>query len=90
APRQPLEVEGNTPLAAVESAFGVRLARRGVDTMGGFLSSMLGRIPRPGERFLFGGLEFDVLQATATRVERVVVQPGPVPAQPLADGGTSS
>jgi CBS domain containing-hemolysin-like protein len=83
APRQPLEVEGNTPLAAVESAFTVSFARRGIETVGGFLTSVLGRIPRPGERFLFGGLEFDVLHATATRVERVVVRPGPVPAVPL-------
>jgi len=39
----------------------------------------LGRIPRPGERLALRGLEFDILAATATRVERVAVRPGPVP-----------
>jgi hypothetical protein len=29
------------------------------------------------------GLEFDILAATATRVERVAVRPGPVRAVPL-------
>ena len=39
---------------------------------------VLGRIPKPGERFLLKGLEFDILAATATRVERVAVRPGTV------------
>ena len=43
----------------------------------------LGRIPRAGERFTYKGLEFDVLAASTTRVERVAVRPGPVRAQPL-------
>jgi CBS domain containing-hemolysin-like protein len=36
----------------------------------------LGRIPKTGERFLLGGLEFDILSASATRVERVAVRSG--------------
>jgi len=49
----------------------------------GLLVQALGRIPRPGERFALHGLEFDILAATATRVERVVVRPGPVRTLPL-------
>src|SRR2546422_3251544 len=47
------------------------------------LVEALGRIPRPGERFALNGLEFDILAATATRVERVAVRPGPVRTVPL-------
>jgi CBS domain containing-hemolysin-like protein len=43
----------------------------------------LGRIPLPGERFTLHGLEFDILAASATRVERVAVRPSPVRAVPL-------
>lgn len=59
---------------------------RGVQTVGGLLIQALGRIPRAGERFTYRGLEFDVLAATATRVERVAVRPGPVRAVPLDRG----
>ena len=73
-----LELEGSAPAARLEEVFGVRLDQRPVETVGGLLVHMLGRIPKPGERFLFRGLEVDVLAASATRVERVVARRGPV------------
>jgi putative hemolysin len=78
-----LELEGNAPLARVAEAFAVTLGAWGVQTVGGYLVQAVGRIPRPGERFTVGGLEIDVLAATATRVERVVVRPGPARAVAL-------
>ena len=83
APAGVLEVEANAPLGRIEAAFGVGLASPGVQSVGGLLIQALGRIPRPGERFLLRGFEFDILAATATRVERVAVRPGPVRALPL-------
>jgi putative hemolysin len=86
-----LEIEGQAPLARVAEAFGISLAAWGVQTVGGFLIQAVGRIPRPGERFTVSGLEFDVLAATPTRVERVAVRHGPVRAvaldQPAAENG---
>ena len=80
-----LELEGNAPAARLEETFGLRLGGRdrAAQTVGGLLVQVLGRIPRPGERFVLRGLEFDVLAATATRVGRVAVRPGPVRAMPL-------
>ncbi len=86
APPRLLEVDGNTPAARVEDAFGASLAPPGgpgVTTVAGLLIQALGRIPRPGERFLYRGLEFDVLAASATRLERVAVRPGTVRAVSL-------
>jgi CBS domain containing-hemolysin-like protein len=80
-PPRILELEGNAPLAALEE-LGVRVEIRGVQTVGGLLIHLLGRIPRAGGRFLFRGLEIDVLTASPTRVERVAVRPGPV--RPMA------
>ncbi len=80
----PLYVDGSTPLSAVEAHFGVPLgAPRGAESVGGFLAGALGRIPRAGERFEAPGLEFDVLASSATRLERVVIRPGPVRAESL-------
>ena len=36
-----------------------------------------GRIPQPGERIVAGGLEFDVLEATPTRLVKLVIREAP-------------
>jgi magnesium and cobalt transporter len=78
-----VELEGSAPASRLEETLGVTLNVPGVQTVGGLLVHTLGRIPRPGERFALHGLEFDILAATATRVERIAVRPGPVRTVPL-------
>ncbi len=79
-----VEVEGNLPVAELAEKLGVQLGGGGkTQSVGGLLIQALGRIPRPGERFTLKGLEFDILAASATRVERVAVRPGPTRVQPL-------
>src|SRR5437899_5264631 len=73
-----VELEGSAPASRLEEAFDVTFGSREVQTVGGLLVQALGRIPRAGERLALKGLEFDILAATATRVERVAVRPGPV------------
>jgi CBS domain containing-hemolysin-like protein len=75
SPARLVELEGNAPAARLQEAFGVAVDGRDAQTVGGLLVHALGRIPQPGERFLLRGLEFDILAATSTRVERVVVRP---------------
>ena len=91
-PARVLELEGSAPATRLEEAFDLALGRPGdsVQTVGGLLVQALGRIPRPGERFLLRGVEFDILAATSTRVERVLARRGPVRTVPLGraeDGG---
>jgi len=71
-----VELVGSAPAADLAERFGVTFGSRDVQTIGGLLAQRLGRIPRSGERFLLAGLEFDVLEASATRVERVAVRRG--------------
>jgi CBS domain containing-hemolysin-like protein len=78
-----LEADGGTPVAAVAARFGVPLDGSRATTVAGLLAEAAGRIPRPGERFLFEGLEFDVVQASPARAERILIRPGPVAAVPL-------
>jgi putative hemolysin len=83
-----VEVEGNVPVTELAEKLGVTLGTGGnAQTVGGLLMQTLGRIPRAGERYTLQGLEFDVLAASATRVERVAVRPGPV--RTIALGGTA-
>lgn len=71
--RDLMDLDGTTPVADVAARFGVALPRD-AETVSGLLAKLVGRIPQAGERILAGGLEFDVLRATPTRVERVIVR----------------
>jgi CBS domain containing-hemolysin-like protein len=74
-----LEADGSTSREAIEEHFEVALPPSRSATIGGLVAELAGRIPSPGERFLVGDLELDVLQASPTRVERLLVRPVPPP-----------
>ncbi len=82
-----LEATGATPLEEVSAHYGVALPEE-AETIGGLLARAAGRIPQVGERFVMAGLEFDVLSATPTRLERVLIRRGPVPSVSLERGKT--
>lgn len=73
---QLVEVSGSTACEELGAKLGVLLPDR-TATVGGLLSQASGKIPQAGERYSLGELEFDVLEATPTRVLRVVVRRGP-------------
>lgn len=73
-----VELEGSAPADAIVDAVGGSPVPGDAQTVGGLVVQALGRIPRPGERFQLGDLEFDIIAASATRVERVIVRHGPV------------
>jgi CBS domain containing-hemolysin-like protein len=81
------ETDGATSLDAIAARFGATLPETGAATVTGLLTELAGRIPQAGERFTLRGLEFDVIKATPTRVERVLVRPGPISTVTL-DRGT--
>lgn len=84
---QVIEVEGSALATELAEKLGVTLSNAGkTQTVAGLLIQALGRIPRTGERFTFQGLEFDVLAAGVTRVERIVVRAGPVRSIALGGG----
>lgn len=74
-----IEIEGSAPASTLVERFGTGPRVAAAQTVGGLLSQALGRIPRTGERFHLGELEFDVLAASATRVERVAIRRGAPP-----------
>jgi putative hemolysin len=70
------ETDGNVSIEAIEDRFGVSLPAGRSTTVGGLLVEWAGRIPNAGERFYVQGLEFDVLQASPTRIERLLIRSG--------------
>jgi CBS domain containing-hemolysin-like protein len=71
-----LEVDASAPVAQIEERFGVEFPTGHATTLGGRLVELAGRFPASGERFLICGLELDVLHASPTRVERVLIRRG--------------
>ncbi len=84
APSTIFETDGNLSLEAIEERFGVPLPASRSTTVGGLLVELAGRIPNAGERFTLGSLEFDVVQASPTRVERLLIRTDPTPAITLS------
>lgn len=78
------ETDGNQSLEAIEERFGVSVPSSRSTTVGGLLVELAGRIPNAGERFTLGSLEFDVVQASPTRVERLLIRADPTPAITLS------
>jgi putative hemolysin len=67
-------VSGLAHAEELERVFGVDLGERDYDTVGGFVTSALGRVPAQGETFTSQGLLVDVVEADARRVWRVRVR----------------
>lgn len=78
-----VELEGAVPVSELEERFGVSMPEGQATTVGGRLAELAGRFPAAGERFLIRGLEFDVLQATRARIERLLVRRGSPASVPL-------
>jgi CBS domain containing-hemolysin-like protein len=80
-----LDVNGRTPVELLEQEIGNVLSedeRREIDTVGGLIFSLLGRIPERGEVVRHpSGIEFEILDVDPRRIRRLRVRP---PAAPQA------
>jgi CBS domain containing-hemolysin-like protein len=84
-----LIADARTPIEALEERRGTRLRPAGeqeeVDTLGGLVSTLAGRVPKRGEVIRHpAGLEFEVLDADPRRVKRLRVR-SPPEASPIAN-----
>jgi CBS domain containing-hemolysin-like protein len=77
-------VSGKSNIGIVRDLFGRGPEEEEFTTMGGFLASRLGHIPRPGESYLESDLRFTVEEADRRRVYRVKIEPAPsLPLSPV-------
>ncbi len=76
-------VNAKVDIDEVAQRLGVRIAREGFETVGGYLLTHLGRVPAVGERVEIDGLLVDVLEVERRRIHKVRIMPGeavPAPA----------
>jgi magnesium and cobalt transporter len=69
-------VRAQTAIEDFNSYFGTEFSDEEFDTIGGLAINLLGRLPRRGETFALGGMEFKVLRADRRRLDtlRVITQ----------------
>ena len=85
-PKVGLVASARTPIGQLEEHLGVKLLKpeeeEDIDTLGGLMFSLLGRVPVRGELVRHpSGIEFEVLDADARRLKKVKIhQPRPVEA----------
>jgi CBS domain containing-hemolysin-like protein len=73
-------VDGRVSVDRLEEALEAELSLdEEIDTVGGLVTSVFGRIPRQGERTRYRGFEVEVLAAERKRVNRVRFRRAPVP-----------
>ena len=77
-------LSGKVSVDEAGDRLGVEIEREGVETLGGYLLSHLGRMPYVGETFDIGALWFEVVEVERRRITKVRVrrqQPAPEPEQ---------
>ena len=89
-----IDADARTPLEDLEARLGVKLApedeEEEIDTVGGLVSALAGRVPQRGELIEHpAGFAFEVLEADPRRVRRVRVRPS-VPAAGAGVGGAEA
>jgi magnesium and cobalt transporter len=74
-------VRAQTAIEDFNTYFGTHFSDEEFDTIGGLAINLLGRLPRRGESFALGGMEFKVLRADRRRLDmlRVITQKDIVP-----------
>jgi CBS domain containing-hemolysin-like protein len=75
-------VSGKSNIGIVRDLFGRGPEEEEFSTVGGFLASRLGHIPRPGEMYIESDLRFTVEEADRRRVYRVKIEAVPAASLP--------
>jgi magnesium and cobalt transporter len=77
-----LKLHGRFPLEELAERFGIVLASEQVETLGGYLSELAGRVPRQGDSFEAAGCRFTIIEANKRQVRWVLAEPLPEPGEP--------
>ena len=76
-----LKLHGRFPLEELAERFGIVLASEQVETLGGYLSELAGRVPRHGDSFEAAGYRFTITEASKRQVRWVLAEPLPEPSE---------
>jgi CBS domain containing-hemolysin-like protein len=65
---------GLAHIEEIENLFDLQVGERDYDTVGGLVTSFLGRVPETGEMLVVHGLKIEVIEADPRRVYRVRIR----------------
>lgn len=66
--------DGKLDIEAVEDYLDIEITEEETETLGGFVSSLLGHVPVVGEKCQYGGYEFEVVSIAGRRVDKVRIR----------------
>jgi CBS domain containing-hemolysin-like protein len=79
---QTVEADGRVPIEELNRVLGLNLPEEaGYETLAGFVSTTVGRIPEPGATFEYEGTRYVVVDAEPQRVNRVRIEMAPQPVE---------
>jgi len=70
------QIEAHIDLDRLNDELGLNLPKHNYETLSGFLMTRFGRIPRVGEKLVFGTLQFEVLSRKGPTIETVHLRCG--------------
>lgn len=85
-PNGEVVVDARMPVDEFNEAFNADIGGGGFDTLGGFISSRLGRLPTVGDTVESSGLRIEVLSMIGRRLKRVLVRQ----VEPVSDDSSPS
>ncbi len=68
------QVSGSTEIGKIERLFDLEIETDDFTTIAGLVINEAGKVPQPGERLTFRGLEVEVLEADERRIGRLLVK----------------
>ncbi len=68
-------VSGRYPLEDLNPTLGLSLESEQVETIGGFLTELAGRVPRQGDAFTLEGRRFTIREADRRQIRWIVIEP---------------
>ena len=71
--------EARAPIEYLTDRYGVTLEADGFDTVGGFVYRLLGRLPNPGDRISYEGLELEIVTMLGKRIKKIRVIQSDIP-----------
>ena len=72
-----MRVSARVSIDEVNELLEVNLPHEEWDTVGGLVFGLIGRVPKPGERVKYDGLEFETQRVSGRRIQQVVIRPAP-------------
>jgi len=67
-------VDGSTEIARVSELLSVEFQVKGYTTLGGFIMSQLGKIPKEGDIIRYSSYKFEIVDMDGNRVDKVLVE----------------